>query len=75
MMLLSFDNIILLKEKRGRREPSPRQVDNNSGVPRGGERVLGLLKQRWWSGILKEEEMTNIFFFSTFLSHIKRFFL
>ena len=38
---------------------------------------LGLSKPRYGSGILKEEERTNISFFSTFLSlsHIKRFFL
>ena len=34
---------------------------------------MGLSKQRYGSGILKEEERTNISFFSTFLSlsHIK----
>ena len=37
---------------------------------------MGLSKQRYGSGILKEEERTNISFFSTFLSHshIKWFF-
>ena len=37
---------------------------------------LGLSKPRYGSGILKEEERTNIFFFSLFLSlsHINHFF-
>ena len=37
---------------------------------------MGLSRRRYGSGILKEEERTNISFFSTFLSlsHIKHFF-
>ena len=41
----------------------PRQVDKKSKGPRGGgERGLGLSRRRKGSGILKEEERTNIFF-------------
>ena len=53
----SLGNIILLKEKGGMRESFPRQVDRESSGPQG-ERG---------SGILKEEERTNFFSFSTFL--------
>ena len=59
------------------RELIPRQVDKKSEVPKE-EKGVRLLKQRQRSGILKEKERTNIFFFffSTFLSlsHIKDFF-
>ena len=57
------------------RESIPKQVDKKSGGPRG-ERTLGLLKRRKGSGVLKEEERTNLFF-STFLSlsHRKSIFL
>ena len=53
----SLGNIFLLKEKGGMRESFPRQVDRES---RGSPRREG-------SGILKEEERTNFFSFSTFL--------
>ena len=53
----SLGSIILLKEKGGMRESFPRQVDKES---RGPQRREG-------SGILKEEERTNFFPFSTFL--------
>ena len=60
------------------RELIPRQVDKKSEVPKE-EKGVRLLKQRQRSGIFKEKERTNIFFFfffSTFLSlsHIKDFF-
>ena len=58
------------------RELIPRQVDKKSEVPKE-EKGVRLSKQRQRSGILKEKERTNIFFFfSTFLSlsHIKDFF-
>ena len=59
------------------RELIPRQVDKKSEVPKE-EKGVRLLKQRQRSGILKEKERTNMFFFffSTFLSlsHIKDFF-
>ena len=53
----SLGNIILLKEKGGMRESVPRQVDRESRGPLSRE----------GSGILKEEERTNFFSFSTFL--------
>ena len=55
----SLGNIILLKEKGagGMRESFPRQVDKKSRGPQGEE----------GSGILKEEERTDFFSFSTFL--------
>ena len=39
-----------------------RWVDKKSGVPQE-ERGLGLSKGRWRSGVLKEEERTNFFFY------------
>ena len=44
------------------RELIPRQVDKKSEVPKE-EKGVRLLKQRQRSGILKEKERTNIFFF------------
>ena len=57
------------------RESIPRQVYKKFGGPRG-ERGLGCSRRRQGSGILKEEERTNFFFSSKFLSlsHIKQFF-
>ena len=53
----SLGNIILLKEKGEMKESFPRQVDKESRGP----------QKREGSGILKEEERTNFFSFSTFL--------
>ena len=44
------------------RELIPRQADKKAEVPKE-EKGLSLLKQRKGSGILKEKERTNIFFF------------
>ena len=53
MIPLSLGNIFLLKEKAGMRESIPRQVDEKcGGSPRRDK-----------SGVLEEEEKTNIFFF------------
>ena len=57
MTPLSLGNVIFLKEKGGMRESVPRQIDRES---RGPQRREG-------SGILKEEERTNFFSFSTVL--------
>ena len=40
---LSLGNIILLKEKGGMRELSPKQIDENSRGPQGN--TLGILKK------------------------------
>ena len=60
------------------RESIPRQVDKKSRGPQG-ERDLGFSRRRQGSGILKEDERTNVLFFlflSTFLSlsHMKQLF-
>ena len=43
-------------------ESTPRQVDKKSKGPQGGDTGLGLSRRRQMSGILEEEERTNVFF-------------
>ena len=56
----SLGNIILLKEKGGRRESIPRQIDKKFRAPKEEKGVWGSRSGDWRSGIF-EEKRTNVF--------------
>ena len=62
MTLLSFGNIILLKEKgwgEGMRKSIPRQVTKKFRVPKKEKKVWGSPRRRAGSRIHKEEELLS----------------